>query len=183
MKNTLLSTLVSAALVTVAAAPALAQSPGPGGQGPVLSTVEGPQARHFAQRQHQGQRASRLPSERAEARLAYLKTALKITDAQQPQWDAFADTLRKQAREADQRVQALRTEAAGREKGAQPTAIERMERGQARLAAASARLNETLSAAKPLYAALSAEQQKIADELLTPRRHGMSRHRGGRPRA
>jgi len=183
MKNTLLSTLVSAALVTVAAAPALAQSPGPGGQGPVLSTVEGPQARHFTQRQHQGQRASRLPSERAEARLAYLKTALKITDAQQPQWDAFADTLRKQAREADQRVQALRTEAAGREKGAQPTAIERMERGQARLAAASARLNETLSAAKPLYAALSAEQQKIADELLTPRRHGMSRHRGGRPRA
>jgi len=183
MKNTLLSTLVSAALVTVAAAPALAQSPGPGGQGPVLSTVEGPQARHFAQRQHQGQRASRLPSERAEARLAYLKTALKITDAQQPQWDAFADMLRKQAREADQRVQALRTEAAGREKGAQPTAIERMERGQARLAAASARLNETLSAAKPLYAALSAEQQKIADELLTPRRHGMSRHRGGHPRA
>ena len=183
MKNTLLSTLVSAALVTVAAAPALAQSPGPGGQGPVLSTVEGPQARHFTQRQHQGQRASRLPSERAEARLAYLKTALKITDAQQPQWDAFADMLRKQAREADQRVQALRTEAAGREKGAQPTAIERMERGQARLAAASARLNETLSAAKPLYAALSAEQQKIADELLTPRRHGMSRHRGGHPRA
>ena len=121
MKNTLLSTLVSAALVPVAAAPALAQSPGPGGQGPVLSTVEGPQARHFAQRQHQGQRASRLPSERAEARLAYLKTALKITDAQQPQWDAFADTLRKQAREADQRVQALRTEAAGREKGARPT--------------------------------------------------------------
>jgi len=183
MKNTLLSTLVSAALVTLAAAPALAQSPGPGGQGPVLSTVEGPQARHFTQRQHQGQRASRLPSERAEARLAYLKTALKITDAQQPQWDAFADMLRKQAREADQRVQALRTEAAGREKGAQPTAIERMERGQARLAAASARLNETLSAAKPLYAALSAEQQKIADELLTPRRHGMSRHRGGHPRA
>ena len=183
MKNTLLSTLVSAALVTVAAAPALAQSPGPGGQGPVLSTVEGPQARHFTQRQHQGQRASRLPSERAEARLAYLKTALKITDAQQPQWDAFADMLRKQAREADQRVQALRTEAAGREKDARPTAIERMERGQARLAAASARLNETLSAAKPLYAALSAEQQKIADELLTPRRHGMSRHRGGHPRA
>jgi hypothetical protein len=183
MKNTLLSTLVSAAFATVAATPALAQSPGPGGQGPVLSTVEGPQARHFAHRQHEGQRAFRLPSERTEARLAYLKTALKITDAQQPQWDAFANTLRKQARAADQRVQALRTEAAGREKGAQPTAIERMERGQARLAAASARLNETLSAAKPLYAALSPEQQKIADELLAPRRHGMSRHRGGHPRA
>lgn len=175
MKKLLLSTLVSAGLVTVTAAPALAQSAAPGD--------DGPQARHFAQRQHEGQRAFRLPSERTEARLAYLKTALKITDAQQPQWDAFADTLRKQAREADQRMQALRTEAAGREKGARPTAIERMERGQARLAAASARLNETLSAAKPLYAALSPEQQKLADELLTPRRHGMSHHRGGHPRA
>ncbi len=175
MKKLLLSTLVSAGLVTVTAAPALAQSAAPGG--------DGPQARHFAQRQHQGQRAFHLPSERTEARLAYLKTALKITDAQQPRWDAFADTLRKQAREADQRVQALRTEAAGREKGARPTAIERMERGQARLALASARLNETLAAAKPLYAALSPEQQKIADELLAPRRHGMSRHRGERPRA
>jgi hypothetical protein len=175
MKKLLLSTLVSAALATVAAMPALAQSPGPGG--------DGMQARHFAQRQHEGQRTFRLPSERTEARLAYLKTALKITDAQQPQWDAFADTLRKHAREADQRVQALRTGAAGREKGARPTAIERMERGQARLAATSKRLNETLSAAKPLYAALSPEQQKIADELLTSRRHGMSRHRGGHPHA
>jgi exonuclease VII small subunit len=92
--------------------------------------------------------------------------------------------LRKHAQEADQRVQKMRADgAARREKGAQPTAIERMERGQARLAAASARLNETLSAAKPLYAALSPEQQKIADELLAPRRYGESRHRGGHPRA
>ncbi len=175
MKRILLSTLVSAALATVAATPVVAQSAVPG--------ADGPQARHFAQRQHEGQRTLRLPSERTEARLAYLKTALKISDTQQSQWDAFADTLRRQAREADQRVQAMRTEAAGREKGAQPTAIERMERGQARLAAASKRLNESLSAAKPLYAALSPEQQKIADELLTPRRHGRSHHRGGHPRA
>ena len=175
MKKLLLSTLVSAAIATAVAIPALAQSPGAGG--------EGPQARHFAQRQHDGQRAFRLPSERTEARLAYLKTALKITDAQQREWDAFANTLRKHAREADQRMQAMRAEAAGRDKGEQPTAIERMERGQARLAQASARLNETLSAAKPLYAALSPEQQKIADELLTPRRHGMPRHGGRPPRA
>jgi hypothetical protein len=184
MGKTILSTLVSAALVTLAAAPALAQTGGPGSEGRVLSGVEGPQARHFAQRQHEGQRAFRLPSERVEARIAYLKTALKITEAQQAQWEAFAGTLRKHARDADQRVQAMRAEgAARREKGAQPTAIERMERGQARLAAASARLTETLAAAKPLYAALSPEQQKIADEVLTPRRDGRARHGGGRPRA
>jgi hypothetical protein len=176
MKRTLLSTLVSAALVTLAAAPAAAQMGGPGG--------EGPQARHFAQRQHEGQRASRPPSERVEARLAYLRTALKITDAQHAQWDAFAATLRKHAREADQRVQALRAEGAARgEKRTPPTAIERMERGQQRLAAAYTRQTETLAAAKPLYAALSPDQQKIADELLTPRRDGRARHGGGRPRA
>jgi len=175
MKKTLLSTFVSAALVAAAAGPALAQSAGPGG--------EGPQARHFAQRQHEGQRAFRLPSERVEARLAYLKTALKITDAQQAQWNGFADTLRKHAREADQRVQTARTEASGHAKGAPPTAIDRMERGQVRLAAAYTRMSETLAAAKPLYAAFSPEQQKIADELLTPRRHAGSRHGGARPRA
>ena len=175
MKKTILSTLVSAALIAAAATPVLAQSAGPGG--------EGPQARHMTQRQHQGQQGFRLPSERVEARLAYLKTALKITDAQQPQWNGFADTLRKHAREADKRVQAARTEAAGREKGAQPTAIDRMERGQERLAAAYTRQAETLAAAKPLYAALSPEQQKIADGLFTPHRHGMSRHGGGHPRA
>jgi exonuclease VII small subunit len=176
MKKTVLNAVVSAALVTLAAAPALAQTGGPGGAEP--------QARHFAQKQHEGQRGFRLPSERIEARLAYLKTALKISGAQQTQWDAFAGTLRKHAQEADQRVQKMRADgAARREKGAQPTAIERMERGQTRLAAASARLNETLAVAKPLYAALSPEQQKVADELLSPRRHGGSRHRGGHPRA
>jgi len=39
--------------------------------------------------------ASDRDQERVEARLAYLKTALKITDAQQSQWDAFASVMRK----------------------------------------------------------------------------------------
>jgi hypothetical protein len=56
-----------------------------------------------------------------------------------------------------------------------------MEFAQKRLAASSARLDETLTAAKPLYAALSPEQQKIADELLASRGHrGPGRHGGHR---
>ena len=172
MNKLLMSTLVSAGLIAASALPVFAQAPAAGG--------DGPQARQFARGQHQEQRAFRLPSERAEARLAYLKTALKITDAQQTQWDAFANTLRKQARESDKRVQERRSSTAGREKGARPTAIQRMERGQARMATASARLGETLAAAKPLYAALSPDQQKIADELLAPRGRGGPGHRGGR---
>lgn len=171
MKKLLLSTVVSAAFAAAAAPLALAQTAAPGS--------EGPQAERFAHRQQYGQRAFRLPSERVEARLAYLKTALKISDAQQPQWEAFADTLRKQARGADERVQARRAQMAKEGERTPPTAIERLERRQARLAAASARLSERLAAAKPLYAALSPEQQKIADELLAPRGRGGFRHRSG----
>ena len=174
MKKLILSTLVSASLAATAAAPVLAQTAG--------AESAGPQAGHSAQRHH-GQRAARLPSERVEARLAYLKTTLKITDAQQSQWDAFADTLRKQARAGDERMKARQAQMAEGRKGTPPTAIERMERAQTRLAASSTRLNETLAAAKPLYAALSPEQQKVADELLAPRGHrGPARH-GGHGRA
>jgi len=169
MNKTILATLVSAGLA--AAVPqAMAQTAGAEG---------GPQARRSTQSKHHDQRAFRSPTDRVEARLAYLKTALKITNAQQTQWDAFAETRRKQARAATERMQAHRSQMAERQKGAQPTAVERMERRQAMLAAASTRLNETLAAVKPLYAALSPDQQKVADELLAPRRRGGSGHRGG----
>ena len=174
MNKLILSTLVSASLAVAAVPLAFSQTANPG--------PEGSQAQRFEHRGHHEQRAFRLPGERVEARLAYLKTALKITDAQQPQWDAFANTLRKQAREADQRIQARRSQMAQRPT-TKPTAIERLEHRQARLAATSARLNETLAAAKPLYAALSPEQQKVADELLAPRGHGMFRHKGMHGRA
>ena len=128
MNRRVLNTLVSVTLA--AAAPfALAQEP-----------REAPHARHHgAQHQQHGQRAFTLPSERVEARLAYLKTALRITDAQEPQWEAFAGTLRKQARDMDERIKARRAQMTDAKRDVQPTAIERLERRQARLAAASAR--------------------------------------------
>lgn len=165
MKRLVVSTLLSATLA--AAAPlALAQS-----------TAAGPQPRHQAEPQHE-ERASRMPGERVEARLAYLKTALKITEAQQTQWDAFANALRQQAQAMDARIRARRAQTAEGRRDA-PNAIARLERQQQRLAAAAARVNEILQAAKPLYAALTAEQQKIADELLARQHRGMQGHRRG----
>jgi len=133
-----------------------------------------PMAQHGA-RHHDGKRAFMKPSERIEARLAYLRTALKITDAQQVQWNAFAETLRNHARSADQRMQEFRAQ---REQGTRerPNAIARLEREQQRHAASAARINELLTVQRPLYLALSDEQKAIADELLAPRRHG---HRMG----
>jgi len=125
-------------------------------------------------------RAFSSATERVEARLAYIRTALKITDTQQPQWNAFAETRRKQAREATERMEKFRAQRAERQMGSTPpTAVQRLERRQVMLAAASTRLNETLAATKPLYAALSPEQQKIADEVLVPRGRGGFHRRGG----
>ena len=130
-------------------------------------------------RHHDGKRAFTQPSERVEARLAYIRTALKITDAQQAQWNAFAETLRNQARAADQRMQEFRAQ---REQGAareRPNAIARLEREEQRHAESATRINERLAVQRPLYAALSTEQKAIADEVLAPRRHGGHFGRGG----
>ena len=141
---------------------------------------------HQNMRHHDGKRAFHQPSERVEARLAYVRTALKITDAQQTQWNAFAETLRSQARIADQRMQEFRTQREQRVQGGRerPSAIARLEHQQQRHAAAATRINELLAVQRPLYAALSVEQKAIADELLAPRRHhGGRTGRGGSHRS
>jgi hypothetical protein len=174
MKTLLVGTLVTASLAAAAAPLVFAQT--------ASSSADGPRAERLAHRHDHGKRAMRLPSERIDARLAYLKTALKITAAQEAQWSGFADTLRQQARAADESFKARRAQREQGVKRSRPTAIERMERRQTRLAAAADRLNQTLAAAKPLYAALSPEQQQIADELFARRGRGGFRHHGGHGR-
>ena len=136
--------------------------------------------------QHRGageQRAFRMPSERMEARLAHIRTTLNITDAQQAQWENFSNVLRQHARDMDQRIQqrmAQREQAGGqRPERPQVSAIDRLERQQQRLAQRSARLNEVVAAAKPLYVALSPEQQQIADKMLSREDHRRGPHGGG----
>ena len=126
---------------------------------------------------HHFDRTHRSASERIEARLAYIRTALKITDAQQPQWDNFANVLRKQAQQTDEFRNAHRAERGAQRP--QVNAIERLERRQKMMNVASQRLDEVIAAAKPLYAALSPEQQKTADELMARRGHGRAGHHHG----
>jgi periplasmic protein CpxP/Spy len=160
MSKVLSSMLLSAGLA-LAAGPSLAQDATP--------AAKEPRAAQPSQRQ-----ARALPSERVESRITELKSALKITSAQEPQWNAFADTLRKQARAGDDRVKQHRVRADKDAKPAPATAIQRLEQRQAFMKEASVRMDELLATARPLYAALSPEQQKTADALMA--RHG----RGGR---
>jgi hypothetical protein len=104
--------------------------------------------------------------------------------------------MRKHARERDQRMQQMRAKweaargsQAQRPDGAmrdgqrmqrpQANAIERLERTQQRMNERSARLNEVIAAAKPLYAAFSPEQKQIADAMLARQGHGGHGRHGG----
>ena len=173
MNKSLIATLLTAGLAT-AMPVAVAQTAAP--------QTKAQESRHVEQGR-QATRQFRLPSERVEARLAYLHTALKITDAQKAQWDNFAAVMRKHAREADKRVQERRTRMAEGSKRPQLNAIERMERRQQLMTARAQGLNELISAGKPLYAAFTPEQKQVADELLSRQGRGShGRHGGARSR-
>jgi LTXXQ motif family protein len=165
MRKTIISTLVTLSLAAAAMPLAVAQSATPSA----------------ARERPAHSQSAFKPSERAEARLAYVKTALKITDAQAPQWNAYANVVRKQAQQADQRMQERRSRMAAAQ-GAErkrPTAIERLERRQQFMKVALERSGERLAVQKPLYAALSPEQQRVADEVFAPRGQRGGHHRGG----
>jgi hypothetical protein len=177
MNKRLVSTLISIGLSAGAASLATAQTVTPPAAGSGHAQQSG--------RHDHAKRAFSLPGERVEAKLAYLKTALKVTDAQQPQWDAFAATLRKQAADRDERIKTMRARFAERKPHERPNAIARMEHQQQRHAAALTRLNELLAVERPLYASLTVEQKQVADEVLAPQgdRHGGFGRHGPHARA
>jgi hypothetical protein len=129
-----------------------------------------------------------LPSQRAEARLAYIKTALQITPAQTGQWNAFADVVRKQAKTRDAKVEEMRAKFEQHKDGkdadaARPDLIARMEMREKMLTAATSSMSEYIAALKPLYASFSDSQKEIAPQVLGHHGHdghGGWHHMGGR---
>lgn len=110
------------------------------------------------------------PGRHVEGRIAFLKAELKITDSQAPQFERVAQAMRDNAKEMSQLREQRR---ADRDKPR--SAIESLE---ARARFGELRTQQTqrfLTAFKPLYASLSDEQKKTADELIGGRRH---HHRG-----
>ena len=188
MKRVFIATAIAAAFTV--AAPVYAQSSDAPPEAPLIVAAAPAADAAGAERAAPQRRAFRSPTERVEARLAYMKTALKITDAQSSQWESFAAVMRKQAGEVEKRMQERRASApqgTPRAERRNVSAIERLERTQQRMAARSARLGEVVTAAKPLYAALSDEQKQVADSMLSRQgkrggpghRHGGHRgHRG-----
>ncbi len=96
-----------------------------------------------------------------EGRLAFIKTELKITDAQLAVWNKFADAVRDNAKTMGQAMQTGMTGAS--QSGTLPDKLALREKI---MAAHLEALRNLTVAVNPLYAALSPEQKKTADELM-----------------
>ncbi|MGG5822915.1 Spy/CpxP family protein refolding chaperone [Falsiroseomonas sp. HW251] len=125
-----------------------------GGMGPgqrMAGTGAGPTRMDFALH----------PFRRIEGQLAYYRTEMHITEAQASQWNVFADVVRAQAERLRQAVvQAMQP-------AAQPaTAPQQIERRIALLSAQLDAMRAVAAAVGPLYAVLSEEQRRTADELM-----------------
>ncbi|WP_186419906.1 Spy/CpxP family protein refolding chaperone [Bosea sp. CS1GBMeth4] len=108
--------------------------------------------------------AQMMSPERIEGRIAFLKTELRITDAQQPLWNAFADALRADARTMKGGMQGMMSARDGMKRPL-PQRIEHHERTLTGHLDALRRLKTAL---EPLYAALDDTQKRSADQLLMP---------------
>jgi hypothetical protein len=112
-----------------------------------------------------GQPAQRqLRPSRIEGRIAFLKTELKITGAQNAAFDAVANAMRE-----NDRAMRAGFEARQQQRGQQSNLLDRLDRRQKGAEGMAAATGKLRAAWAPLYASLSDDQKKTADELYAPR--------------
>src|SRR6266850_7076661 len=151
MKRLLTPLLAGALLASVAAvetAPAFAQTP-PANTGAAQTEPSDHAGTHL------------LPGQLVEGRIAFLKAELKITPAQETEWNRFAAVLRDNAKALDQAIMTARQEHGATDA---VTCIALRSDFATVRADNDARL---LAVVRPLYAKLSPEQQQMANRLLT----------------
>ena len=107
-----------------------------------------------------GQGGMLMMAKHIEGRLAFLKTELKITDAQLPLWNAFAQAMRDDAR----MMQAMPHPIMGMNKAA--TLPNKLAMRETMLEAQLEAVRKLKAAADPLYTALDTDQKKTADDIM-----------------
>ena len=107
-----------------------------------------------------------MMGDHVEGRIAFLKTELKITDAQTPQWNVFADTLRANARRMSEMRNTMMQGGMMGQGGASVSAPDRLDRMEKMMATMVESLKATKATLAPLYAVLTDEQKKVADQLI-----------------
>ena len=145
--------LLAAALFTgvgaVGLTPALAQT----APGPANSTAAPSEARHHAM-------GRMMPGQIVDGRIAFLKTELKITPAQETQWQQVEAAMRENAKNLDQSISTARQNRSGMD------AVQRLELREQFAEVRADNDARLLTAFKPLYASLSPEQQQMANQLV-----------------
>jgi hypothetical protein len=111
--------------------------------GPMMSAMMGAGAQHM------------------EGRLAFIKAELRITDAQMPQWNAFADAVRATGSAMSDMHRSM---ASQRHSGA--TLPERLAMEDKVLSAHVAAFKKVQEAVTKLYEVLGPEQKKVADGIV-----------------
>jgi len=104
------------------------------------------------------------PARHVEGRIAYLKAELKITPAQEAQFNQLADAMRTNAKERAATFDQLRQ---NRDKAR--NAVERLETRERLTRMRAEQEARSLTALKPLYDSLTPVQKQIADDMTAPR--------------
>jgi hypothetical protein len=105
-----------------------------------------------------------------EGRIAFLKAELRITEAQLPLWNAVADAMRDDSRSMAPMSGGMMM---GQMMGKTATLPERLAAREKAIAARLDAAHKLAAAVGPLYAALTDEQKKVADELTADMGLGM----------
>jgi hypothetical protein len=144
---------------TAVPTPAIPSTPSGGAQGGMMGSAD--MGRMMSMMHGNGMMAG-MGARHIEGRIAFLKTELKITRAQESQWGKYADALRANAGSGRSPMPAMMMSGAMGSTSA-PDAIGRQENA---LVTSLAAVRALKSALTPLYQALADDQKKIADELL-----------------
>jgi periplasmic protein CpxP/Spy len=149
--------LAAALFIGVAAVgltPALAQT----APGPANSTATPSEARH-----HEMGRMMR--GKFVDGRIAFLKAELKITPAQETQWQQVEAAMRENAKALDQTI------TTARQNRTDMDAVQRLELREQFAKVRADNDARLVAAFKPLYASLSPEQQQMANQLVGAHHH------------
>jgi hypothetical protein len=168
------SIALAAIIAGLLASPAMAQStssaPAKTGAAPATQTMPGGMMSGGMPMQGKGQgmmmgqggsgEIGAMMARHVEGRIAFLKAELKITESQQKLWDAVADAMRANAKAMTEMSGGTMTT------GATANLPDRLAASEKALNARLDALHKYKAVVDPLYAALSDEQKKTADELV-----------------
>lgn len=158
LRRPFLAAALFTSVAVVGLMPALAQTT----PAPANSSAAQSEAHHHAMQRM-------LPGQLVDGRIAFLKAELKITPAQETQWQQVAGAMHENANSLDQAIKTARQDRGSMD------AVQRLALREQFAKVRAENDARLLAAFKPLYASLSPEQQQVANQLVAP--HHERHHR------